>query len=308
MNQILIVIAPLFLIIFASAVLQKMKLIGEDWSGVLNDYALKIGFPVLIFSALSKAAFSFSEQAPLLIADSIFIIGSFVLAYAAGKIFRLSKQMLKTTFICLVFGNVAYLGIPVLTQIKGPGILPTASLIVAIYLFWLFTVGIGFIDLENQKNKRKFLKNILSNLVKNPLLIAVVLGILMASFQIKLPGIITTSLDMVTASVTPTVLIVIGLFIGKSTFGTISEWIPVLILSIVKIALLPAGFFFGLKYFGQASTDYSSSLIQAAMPLAITPFALADKYRLHKEFIARTIVLSTILAVITLPFWISITQ
>ncbi len=43
------------------------------------------------------------------------------------------------------------------------------------------------------------------------------------------------------------------------------------------------------------------------MPLAITPFALSDKYFLNKVFISRAIVLSTILSIITLPFWIAIT-
>jgi hypothetical protein len=42
------------------------------------------------------------------------------------------------------------------------------------------------------------------------------------------------------------------------------------------------------------------------MPLAITPFALADKFDLDKKFIARAIVLSTILSIITIPLWISI--
>jgi predicted permease len=40
------------------------------------------------------------------------------------------------------------------------------------------------------------------------------------------------------------------------------------------------------------------------MPLAITPFALADKYKLEKMFIARAIVLSTILSAITIPIWV----
>jgi predicted permease len=65
MTQVLTVIAPLFLIIFASALLQKFQNLGDDWSKVLNDFALKIGFPVLIFSSLAKAPFSFSDQAQL---------------------------------------------------------------------------------------------------------------------------------------------------------------------------------------------------------------------------------------------------
>lgn len=306
MLQVLTAIAPLFLIIFASALLQKFKNIGDNWATVLNEFALKIGFPVLIFSALSKAPFSFSTEAELIAYNSLFILSSLLLAFALGKILRLKKQMLRTLFICFVFGNVAYLGIPILTQVSGDQVLPTATLIVALYLFWIFTIGIGYLDYSMEKSKKDLVKNIVKNVLTNPLLISVVLGILIGSFQITLPAILLESLDMITASVTPTVLIVIGLFIGKSTFGKSCEWIPVLLFSILKLVLLPAIFYFAANFFEISSPQISSSIIQAAMPLAITPFALADKYDLNKNFIARSMVLGTILSIVSLPFWISI--
>lgn len=306
MIQILTIIAPLFLIIFASALLQKFKNIGDEWGKVLNEFALKIGLPVLIFSALAKTSFSFTAEALLIIANSIFLILSFILAAIVGKILRLKRQMFLTLFICFVFGNVAYLGIPVLTSVSGEKILPTVSLIIAIYLFWLFTIGIGYLDYSLDKNKTDVAKKMLKNFTKNPLLLAVILGLLIGSFKITIPSIVLKSLDMISASVTPTVLVVIGLFIGNSKIGKLSEWLPVLIFSLFTLIILPAGFYFGAKFSGFVPSQFSSSIIQAAMPLAITPFALADKYNLNKVFIARSIVLSTILSVISLPFWISI--
>jgi hypothetical protein len=308
MIQILTIIAPLFLIIFASALLQKFKNIGDEWSKVLNEFALKIGLPVLIFSALAKTSFSFTAEASLIITNSLFLLLSFVLAVIVGKILRLNKQMFLTLFICFVFGNVAYLGIPVLTEVSGVQVLPTVSLIIAIYLFWLFTIGIGYLDYSLNKNKRDVAKNMLKNFTKNPLLLSVIFGLLIGSLNITIPTIVLKSLDMISASVTPTVLVVIGLFIGTSKIGKISEWIPVLFFSIFTLVIFPAGFYFGAKFFGFAPSQFASSIIEAAMPLAITPFALADKYNLHKTFIARSIVLSTILSVISLPFWISILQ
>lgn len=306
MIQILTVIAPLFLIIFASALLQKFKNFGENWSTVLNEFALKIGLPVLIFSALAKTPFSFQAESTLIISNSIFLILSLTLALIIGKILHLKKQKQLTIFICFAFGNIAYLGIPVLTQIYGEKILPTASLIVAIYLFWLFVIGIGYLDYSVEKNRKLNFQNTIKNLLKNPLLIAVVFGIIIGSFKIILPAIILKSLDMVTASVTPTVLIVIGLFIGKSKIGKITDWFSALLFSLLTLIILPAGFYFGIKFFGLIPKQFSSSIIQAAMPLAITPFALADKYNLDKDFIARSIILSTILSIISLPFWISL--
>ncbi|MBP9718232.1 AEC family transporter [Candidatus Gracilibacteria bacterium] len=308
MIQILTVIAPLFLIIFASALLQKFKNMGDNWSTVLNEFSLKIGLPVLIFSALSKVPFSFSTEASLIISNSLFILASLLLAFVLGKILRLNKQMFRTLSICFVFGNIAYLGIPILVQTSGEQILPTATLIVAIYLFWIFTVEIGYLDYSIEKNKKDVVINILKNLFTNPLLISVILGIIVGSFRIPLPSILLKSLDMITASVTPTVLIVIGLFIGKSTFGKLSEWFPVLLFSLLKLLILPAIFYFGALFSGATLPQFPSSIIQAAMPLAITPFALADKYNLNKAFITRSIVLSIILSVVTLPFWISVLQ
>lgn len=306
MIQILTAIAPLFLIILMSALLQKFKNIGDNWTMVLNDFALKIGLPILIFTALSRTPFSFSAQSSLIISNSVFILFSLLLAFVIGKMLRLEKKMFRTMFICFIFGNVAYLGIPVLTQISGDNILSTATIIVAIYLFWLFTIGIGYLEYSTEKNKKSATKNILKHLFTNPLFLSVIFGILVGSFNIVLPSILLKSLDMVTAAVTPTVLVVIGLFIGKSNIGKISEWLSILLFSLLKLLILPAIFYFGAKFSGFSAPHLSSSVIQSAMPFAITPFALADRYNLDKKFIARSIVLSTIFSVLSLSFWISI--
>ncbi|MBT3419515.1 MAG: AEC family transporter [Candidatus Magasanikbacteria bacterium] len=306
MIQILTIIAPLFLIIFVSALLQKFKNVGDKWGKVLNEFALKVGLPVLIFTALAKTSFSFKAESSLIIVNSLFLLLSFVLAVFIGKILRLKKKMFLTLFICFIFGNVAYLGIPVLTSVSGESILPKVSLIIAIYLFWIFTIGIGYLDYSVNKNKKDVVKNMLKNLTKNPLLLAVIFGLIFGSLKIAIPSIILKSLEMVSVSVTPIVLVVIGLFIGNSKIGKLSEWLPVILFSLFTLIVFPASFYFGAKFFGFVPSQFMSSIIEAAMPLAITPFALADKYNLHKNFITRSIVLSTILSVISLPFWISL--
>ena len=151
MFEILIVILPLFLIIVLGALLEHLKIANENWSSVLNSFALKIGFPALIFGALTKTTFDLTAQLDLVAANSIFLIGSFALAFLIGKLLRLDHKNMRTLFITMGFGNVAYMGIPTLVEISGEKVLPIASLIVAVYLFWIFTVGIGFLDHWQQK-------------------------------------------------------------------------------------------------------------------------------------------------------------
>ncbi len=303
MITIFLTIIPLFAIILLGAILQKTKVAKKEWLSALNDYALYIGLPALIFSALSRTTFVFSEQRNLILINSVFLIASFLVALVAGKLLRLKIEDLRTLFICFAFGNIAYLGIPVLTQIYTKEILPTASLIVAIYLFWMFTLGVGFLDYTQQQNRKNLFKKIFIELVKNPLLIAVVAGITVSVLGLSLPQAIYQTIDMIALSVTPVVLIVVGLFMGKSKLGKLSEWIPVFLFSSLTLFVLPLGLYLGIKFFGFSVPYFSSTIIQAGMPLAITTFALADKYKLNKPFIMRTIVLSTALSIISIPFW-----
>ena len=253
MLRILVIITPLFLIIFASAWYQRARNLGVEWITVLNEYALKIGLPVLIFSSLSKMRFSFMEQVPLLLANSLLLIGTFIVVLAVAKILRVPEQKFKTILICLMFHNVAYLGIPVLTQLYGDAILPAASLIIAVHIFWFFTLGIGYLDFLRHSSSESIFKDIALSLVKNPLLISVALGILVATMGIVVPGVLITAIDMVSASVTPTVLIVVGLFIGRSTIGSVRAWVPVLVFSIATLIVTPALFYLSIQFIGAAA-------------------------------------------------------
>ncbi len=206
----------------------------------------------------------------------------------------------------MTFGNVAYLGLPVISQTLGASAIPSTGLIVATYLFWTFTVGIGYLEHSLSRDASTIARDIAKSLFKNPLLIAVILGVTVSGFSLSLPALFLDTLTILKNSVTPLILIVIGLFIGKSHMGNIREWILVAGFCLLTLFILPTLFFLGLLALNLAPKDFAVSVILAAMPLAITAFALADTYQLNKTFIARTVVLSTLLSIVSLAFWISI--
>ena len=306
MLQTFFVIAPLFLIILGAAVVQKLARVPHSWERVLNAFALNVGLPALIFSALARTDVLFRDELDVVLLNSVFLVGSFIVSYILSRVFRLHKQARRTLFICFAFGNIAYLGIPTLVAISGEAILSRVSLIVAVHLFWIFTIGIGYLSYTQGRKHHHVFREVIKFLVTNPLLLSVVGGILVAVYAIQIPDIIMSSVDMLAASVTPVVLVVIGLFIGSSKFGRIREWGPVSLFAILTLLVLPALLLYGVRLFGYSSTVFSATIIEAAMPLAITPFALSDKYNLNKSFIARAIVLSTILSIVTIPFWVTI--
>lgn len=298
-------VLPLFFIIIAGLGFSRTRAASATWVDVLNKYALWIGFPSLVFSSLAKLDFEPAEYSSLIVSNSFIIVACMLLSYPVSKIFRLSNRVKRTLFLLLSFGNVAYLGIPVLVSSMGEDILPVAAIISAIYVFWLLTLGIILVEVHGPEEMS--LKRLLKSLGTNPLLLSVILGMTASIFKIGPGEMVMKTVDFFSQSVTAVVLFSLGIFLGLQKIGSLKEWLPVFWLMVLTTILLPAAFFFVLKGFNMPDAQLRSSVIDAAMPLGLTPYALSVQYKLEANLAARLVVMATAFSVIILPLWIVIT-
>ncbi len=294
-------IGPLFLVIFAGMVVSRNKSVTSQWLEILNNYALWIGFPALILVALSRIEWDFQLYSDLIVWNSARLVVSILIVLPLAALFKLGNRMRRTLFLAISFGNVAYLGIPVLRSAYGDPVLPEATMISSVYLFWLFTLGIFMVEYYGDE-KINF-KTLLFRLLKNPMLIAVFIGITIAVNHIEIPEIVMSGLDLVASSVTGVVLFSLGLFVGRHKIGKLNDWLPVLAFNVVILFMLP--FVFHLisgKFVDPVKSR--SWILESAMPLGLTPYALCLKYNLNTEFASRVVVSSTLLALLSLPLWL----
>ena len=298
-------ILPLFLIILAGIAMIRLKAATIGWTDVLNNYALKIGFPALIFSALVKMDFSFSAQATLILSNSIYLIICMLLAFPVALLFKTSTKTRQSLILLFAFGNITYLGIPVIMNTMGEKAMGPAVLITAINLFWMFSLALVLIEVAGD-GKLHF-RTILVKLVTNPLLIAVFLGLIGSSLRIPVHSTFMKALELVSQSVTALVLLSLGIFMGSQKIGNLREWAPVLGLSMVILIVLPAIFFFFLRFTSMDEISFRSSVLDAAMPSGLTAYALSHQYRLNSKLAGRLVVLSTFLSMFILPAWIAFT-
>jgi hypothetical protein len=294
-------IGPLFLVIFVGMVVSRNKSVNDQWLEILNNYALWIGFPSLILVALSRLEWNIQLYGSLMIWNSVRIVGAMLLIFPAAFLLKLTNSTRRTLFLAVSYGNVAYLGIPVLRSAFGDQILPEATMISAVYVFWLFTLGIFLVEYFG--DHRVHWRELLLRLFTNPLLIAVFIGLFIAIFHLKLPRVIMTGLDIFAGSVTAVVLFSLGLFMGRQPIGKLRDWLPVLAFSAIILFVLPLLFYFLVKPF--VPIDISKAwILEAAMPMGLTAYALCLKYKLNTEFASRTVVASTLIALLSLPIWL----
>lgn len=294
-------IARLFLVILTGLIVSRNKSVDSKWLEVLNNYALWIGFPALILVALSRVDWDFQVYGHLIFWNSARLVISILLVLPISKILKLENQMRRTLFLAVSFGNVAYLGIPVLRSAWGDQNLPEATMISSVYLFWLFTLGIFMVEYFG--DEKISYRNLVFRLFMNPMLISVFIGIAIAVNHIQMPEIIMSGLDLAASSVTGIVLFSLGLFVGRQSIGKLSDWIPVLVFSLVILFVLP--FIFRLVTGAYIKPSLSKSwILESAMPLGLTPYALCLKYNLNTDFASRVVVASTLMALVSLPVWL----
>jgi predicted permease len=304
MLSVLETIIPLFGVITLAFILKRFFGIGKTWEKPLNDYAFTVAMPALLFSALAHSSFTASALSNVIVFNSAIVCAMLIASIAIAKIFGLSQKASRTLLLCSVFGNVAYIGIPVLSRALGDEYTAEASVIASIYIFWIFVLGIMLMKFFDTSKQDFSYSSLFFSLLKNPLLIATLLGGIVAWLSLPLPDLILSPIKLIASSATPVVLIVIGLFIAQTSFESFSSWIPALFFSLFTLILFPTVSYCGVVLFGASPNIYATTIVQASMPLAITPFALAERYNLNKQFIARSIVLSTILSLFSLPLWI----
>lgn len=304
MNTLLVAVKtvlPLFLVILAGTVFSRTKASSAHWVEVLNKYALYIGFPALVVASLIQLEIGEQSYSRLIIYNSVYIVGCMLLAFPIAKLFRFSSKMLRSLFLILPFANIAYLGMPVLQNAFGDQILPVAAIISAVYVFWLLTLGIIMVEIYGDEKLQP--KKLLKSLAQNPLLISVFVGLSIVVFDLKIPNPIEKTIQLFADSVTAVVLFSLGIFLGMQKIGNLKEWYRVIAFVAFTMLVLPFVFYQILSLLEFDTTLLKSTVLDAAMPLGLTPYALSVQYKLNTTLMARIVVLGTLLSMFIIPLW-----
>jgi predicted permease len=223
------------------------------------------------------------------------------LAFPIARIFKLSSRVKRSLFLILSFGNVAYLGIPILNNAYGDKILPVAAILSAVYIFWLLTLGIILIEVTGEE--RLNTKRLLFSLLKNPLLLSVFAGVVIVVFNVKLPEIVEKTILLFSNSVTAVVLFSLGIFLGLHKIGNLKDWLTAFTWSVIITLVLPFVFYLTIKNTGMDSMQLKATILDSAMPLGLTPYVIAVQYKLEVPLVSRIVVVATSLAIVVIPFW-----
>lgn len=290
-------IVPIYGLIALGVVIRMFKVADGTWVSVLNRYGFYVGFPVLIFNQIYRLeGMALNEVASLAVLNVVFLSAVFFGIVFIGQGLGFSVTAVSTFGVAAVFGNIAFLGFPVITAMY-PGVEAETSLVVATYVFTLFSVGIVYLELSREHAVH--IARIVLRIVSHPFIIAIVLGAALNSAGVSIPGLVLEMTDMIAASVTPVVLVSLGVFAGGG-FSLHGHWSAFATIVVFKMVILPLLALATVRLTGLAGPT-EVTVLQAATPVAVTAFTLVSIYELDTEPVAAALVVTTALSTLTYP-------
>ncbi|MBM7456627.1 hypothetical protein HNR62_002524 [Oceanisphaera litoralis] len=302
MLAILSITAPIFLLIGLGYGAVRWRIIPTETVPGLGRFVLYFAMPGLILSTLSK----------MRIEDVI--DPGFMLAYGLGSLllmgigllgFRLWRQepvlaSLKT--MGMVMPNTPYFGFPVLLQVVDSVAGQALALAMLVEALLIIPLSMALLEFYSSRDGNQSLGQVLLTLPKrvlrNPMIIAILVGLLFALLELRLPPALTTTLDMLGRSSAAVALFVIGAsLVGSPLRGQVGGMMPVLAGKLIAHPLLVGLMIWLLPPF---NPDLQLALLLlAAMPMMSIYPIFGSQYG-HRHFAAGTLLLTTISAFITI--------
>ncbi|MDA0222369.1 MAG: AEC family transporter [Rhodobacterales bacterium] len=206
---------------------------------------------------------------------------------------------------CAAIGNVGFLGIPMLALLMGPQAIGPVMIVLGTDLIVFGSLIVILISASRDgRMNLAVLGPIALGLVKNPMVMAMTLGLIWSSLSLPLPTPATEFLTLLGAAATPGALFAIGASLASKSAErkSVALW-----LSTAKLALHPlAVTFAATQIFTVPPFTAAVMIAAAAMPTAGNVYILAQHYGIAPLRVSSTILISTAASVLTLTYVISL--
>jgi malate permease and related proteins len=297
---------PIFLLILIGYLFRRKGIITETAVPELNSIAYYLGLTSLIFTSIIKydlkKIFNIGIIKTLCTTYAIFIVIVFFSVYFLKINTKTKGAMAVSSFRC----NMAFIGIPIIISAFGDIAAAKTAIIIAFMTPANVIFAIIFFKLLNgsNENRRNYARFFL-DFIKDPILIASVLGILVSYFRLIIPVAIMNLLNTLAGLAVPLALLTIG---ASFSFSHIRKNLKLLIpASVLKLLVEPFIAYFISRYlFKIGALDISIIVILFAMPLAVAAYIMGKEYGSDSDFLSSSLIISTISSAFTLTLWLFI--
>jgi malonate transporter and related proteins len=304
----LTVVFPIFALILVGYLSRKIGVLGPLASSELNRFVVYLALPALLFDIMAHSTWSAINQPGFIVAFGASCAAVFALTLAVRL--RPPRHIADASIDGLnaAYGNVGYIGLPLSLIALGKDSQAPAVIAAIFTACVLFAAAIILIEIGLQTEKRvaHLALKVARSLLRNPLLIAPLLGGAVAASGLGMPDSAETFFRLLGGSASPCALVALGLFLAGKRVELDGDAAAIAFLVLLKLVVQPAiAWVLADKAFELSPIAVKTAVLMSALPTGTGPFMLAEFYRREANITSNVILISTIGSLFTISAYLA---
>lgn len=276
-------------------IIARVNLLGPGADQVLSRLAFFVLTPLLLLTVLSEADVSrlFSSLIPI---SAIAAVSCFLIATVIAR-FVWRRGVPETTIVALASGyvNANNIGLPIAIFVLGDAALAAPVILLNLTVF--APIALAILDVST--SGRVSIGRILLQPMRNPIIVASLLGVLLAVTGLRLPEVVLEPVRLVGGAAVPIILLLFGMSLhGVRVLAPGTGRRDALLATALKVVVMPTiAWLVGWLVFGLSGMPLFTVVVFAALPAAQHVFSWAHRFDRHVAVARDAVLLSTIGAV-----------
>lgn len=285
---------PVFSLVFIGIWLKRRDKIDDAFTAKASYIVFNLALPVLMFAAIVRTDIAQIGNPRLISFAILMAVLSFIALWFGGRALISDKKNLGVFVQGCFRSNLGILGLAFcVTTFAEEGLAVGALLLAVITPLYNILSIYALTHAANEDSRLNWLR-LIKDVVTNPLIVAILLALPFAYWQITLPEVVMRSIDYLAAMTLPLALICIG---GTLSFTALKQtqslsWVAV----VVKLVIMPA-IVAALAYIcGFRGVELGCLILMFASPTAAASFVMVRTIGGNHTLAANIIALTTLIS------------
>lgn len=309
--------AKLFLILCLGVFLAKIEILDQHTKQKLTKLLLCVTTPLMMIDAFHDRMLTVAEQSGtgdisvgmLFFWSFLFYFIMIVLSCVLVFAMRVPKADLRLYLFMTIFGNVGFMGFPIVESVYGKEGLFYAAIVNSVFNIFVYTFGVVLMG-GASAGGGSFLETLRripwKKLLLTPAVICTVIGIVIFVFRIRLPALLADTCDTLGGLTSPLAMLVVGANLSQVRVRDVLRDKKLDLYVLLRQIALPLVFWVIIRPFVSHAVLAPTLLLMSCMPTANTSALFATEYHGNEALASQTIFLTTLFSMVSFPLiiWI----
>jgi len=291
----------IFSLISVGFTLRRLNILSKEGNVLLTHLVLSVAVPATILLRMTAASYGRTNLYlgyVFLICILAFVLVGALAIIGSRLVSPKDSKDLGSLISVGMFGNVAFMGFPLVIALFGEDAMFYAVLFHLVCTLFAFSLGIKLLAGSDAKFSWYQLRTVLMG--------ASLLAIVLFIFNIQIPPLIRTPLTHLSNMLTPIGMLLLGSILGGMNFREVLFGWQVYVIIAIKLLLGPVVVFLVLSLFVSDPMVLGVFVVLASGPTAPRTAALCIRYGGNQKLVSQGIFLSTIFSILTIPLLIHV--